>query len=203
MNRSTVLHVLGLLLLFLAAAMLFPIPFSALLCGRHSVGVLGGGCDHGCGRLPATPLYRSPAAICASRTGSPSSPLAGWPHVCSARCRFCSRVRIPNPTDALFETISGFTTTGATILNDIEVLPPAILLYRDLHALAGRHGHHRAVRRYPALPGHRRHAALSCRGARPHRRPADAAHHADGQDPVGRLCVDLGDGSRCCCCWAA
>ena len=45
---------------------------------------------------------------------------------------------IPNPTDALFETISGFTTTGATILIDIEVLPPAILLYRDFtHWLGG------------------------------------------------------------------
>ena len=28
---------------------------------------------------------------------------------------------IPNVTDAFFETISGFTTTGASIINDIEV----------------------------------------------------------------------------------
>ena len=30
---------------------------------------------------------------------------------------------IPNPVDALFETVSGFTTTGASILSDVEALP--------------------------------------------------------------------------------
>jgi trk system potassium uptake protein TrkH len=35
-------------------------------------------------------------------------------------------------TDAYFETMSGFTTTGATILNDVESLPRGILLWRSL-----------------------------------------------------------------------
>lgn len=35
-------------------------------------------------------------------------------------------------TDAYFETMSGFTTTGATILNDIESLPRGLLLWRNL-----------------------------------------------------------------------
>ncbi len=39
---------------------------------------------------------------------------------------------IPNFTDAFFETMSGFTTTGASILNDIESLPKGILLWRSL-----------------------------------------------------------------------
>ena len=30
---------------------------------------------------------------------------------------------IPNPVDALFETVSGFTTTGASILPAVEDLP--------------------------------------------------------------------------------
>ena len=30
---------------------------------------------------------------------------------------------IPNYIDALFETISGFTTTGSTVLTDVEELP--------------------------------------------------------------------------------
>ncbi len=38
---------------------------------------------------------------------------------------------IPSFTDAYFESISGFTTTGASILTDIEALPPAILLWRS------------------------------------------------------------------------
>lgn len=39
---------------------------------------------------------------------------------------------IPHPVDAFFETISGFTTTGATILTDIEALPRGILFWRSL-----------------------------------------------------------------------
>ena len=37
---------------------------------------------------------------------------------------------IPNVTDAFFETMSGFTTTGATILDDVERLPHGILYWR-------------------------------------------------------------------------
>lgn len=36
-----------------------------------------------------------------------------------------------SPIDALFESISGFTTTGATILTEIESLPHGILFYRS------------------------------------------------------------------------
>lgn len=39
---------------------------------------------------------------------------------------------IPGFTNAFFETISGFTTTGASILNDIEALPHGILFWRSL-----------------------------------------------------------------------
>ena len=39
---------------------------------------------------------------------------------------------IPNITDAFFETMSGFTTTGATILDNIESMPHGILFWRSL-----------------------------------------------------------------------
>ncbi len=39
---------------------------------------------------------------------------------------------IPGFTDAFFETISGFTTTGATILEDIEALPKSLLVWRNM-----------------------------------------------------------------------
>ncbi|TYA53334.1 TrkH family potassium uptake protein [Formosa maritima] len=45
---------------------------------------------------------------------------------------------ITNFTDAFFETMSGFTTTGASILNDIEVLPEGVLFWRSLtHWIGG------------------------------------------------------------------
>lgn len=45
---------------------------------------------------------------------------------------------IPRYTDAFFETMSGFSTTGATILTEIEALPYAVLFWRSLtHWLGG------------------------------------------------------------------
>ena len=38
---------------------------------------------------------------------------------------------IPSYVDALFETISGFTTTGSSILSDVEALPRGILYWRS------------------------------------------------------------------------
>ena len=39
--------------------------------------------------------------------------------------------RIPNFIDAIFETVSGFTTTGASILSDVESLPKGLLYWRS------------------------------------------------------------------------
>ena len=45
---------------------------------------------------------------------------------------------IPNFTDAFFETMSGYTTTGASILNDIEAVPNGVLFWRSLtHWIGG------------------------------------------------------------------
>jgi trk system potassium uptake protein TrkH len=45
---------------------------------------------------------------------------------------------IPNFTNAFFETMSGFTTTGATILTDIESMPKGILFWRSMtHWIGG------------------------------------------------------------------
>ena len=45
---------------------------------------------------------------------------------------------IPNFSNAFFETISGYTTTGSTILNDIESLPEGVLFWRSLtHWIGG------------------------------------------------------------------
>ena len=45
---------------------------------------------------------------------------------------------IPNFSEAFFETVSGFSTTGATILTDIESLPKSMLFWRSLtHWLGG------------------------------------------------------------------
>lgn len=45
---------------------------------------------------------------------------------------------IPHPIDAVFETVSGFTTTGSSILTEVEVLPRSILFWRSFtHWIGG------------------------------------------------------------------
>jgi len=61
--------------------------------------------------------------VSASTLGALPFVLSGW---------------IPSFVDALFESMSGFTTTGATILTDIEALPRSLLLWRaTTHWLGG------------------------------------------------------------------
>jgi len=45
---------------------------------------------------------------------------------------------IPGFVNCLFETVSGFTTTGASILTDVEILPKSVLFWRSLtHWIGG------------------------------------------------------------------
>lgn len=45
---------------------------------------------------------------------------------------------IPHPIDAIFETVSGFTTTGASILTEVESLPRSIIFWRSFsHWIGG------------------------------------------------------------------
>ena len=45
---------------------------------------------------------------------------------------------IPHPIDAIFETVSGFTTTGASILSDVEALSHCMLIWRSFtHWIGG------------------------------------------------------------------
>lgn len=45
---------------------------------------------------------------------------------------------IPDFIDALFETVSGFTTTGASVISDLDVVPKSIILWRSFtHWIGG------------------------------------------------------------------
>ena len=51
---------------------------------------------------------------------------------------FCISGEIPSFTDAMFETVSGFTTTGASILSDVEAMSHAGLIWRSFtHWIGG------------------------------------------------------------------
>ena len=55
-----------------------------------------------------------------------------------------------NLIDGVFESISGFTGTGATVIEDIESLPFSILFWRSMTHWAGRAGHRRHFHCPPA-----------------------------------------------------
>ncbi len=57
---------------------------------------------------------------------------------CIGALPFVQTGTIPNFIDALFETVSGFTTTGASVLSDVECLPKSILFWRSFtHWIGG------------------------------------------------------------------
>lgn len=131
MNLRRVLHILSLLLMVLAAAELVPLLWC--LRGGESRAALGFLCASATSATlglvfrffghKSGDLFRRDgvlivvgAWILASLTGA----IPYW----------VGDV-LPNPIDALFESASGFTTTGATVLRDIEAAGRPILFWRS------------------------------------------------------------------------
>ena len=132
MNLPRVLSILGIVLYILAAAQLVPLlwclsPFD----GRAAVGFLVGS---GTSALLAFgfrsrasklgDLYRRDGVLIVVGSWILASLIGAIPYVASGA--------IPSPVDALFESVSGFTTTGASILTDVEIIPRSVLFWRGL-----------------------------------------------------------------------
>ena len=83
------------------------------------------------------------------------------------------------PIDALFESMSGFTTTGATILVDFDELGRGMMFLAVADTVAGWDGCHHAVRGGVAPAGVRRPTAVLHRDAGTDRREAGPPHQAD------------------------
>ena len=131
MHIKLVVHVLGLLLIFLSAVMLLPIPFSLYYGdGVHIYFIISALITFLVGFI-AFKLTRLDRDVHA-REGFAIVTL-GWISFALFGCLpFILSGYIPSLTNAFFETMSGFTTTGATILVDIEGLPHGILFWRSL-----------------------------------------------------------------------
>ena len=131
------LRILGAMLLFLAAALLVPIPFSLYFHDGAAWAFL----------LAASITLIAGLALFASCKSRKDLSVRegfaivtfGWTfYALFGALPFLFSGAIPSPLDAIFETMSGFTTTGSTILTDIEILPESVLLWRALtHWLGG------------------------------------------------------------------
>ncbi|MBK7948390.1 MAG: TrkH family potassium uptake protein [Deltaproteobacteria bacterium] len=130
MNVRRVLWILGLVLYVLAAAQLVPLlwclfPFDPRAARGFLVGAATSALLATAFRWRGTrqgELYRRDGVLIVVGTWLFASLIGAIPYVASGA--------IPNPIDALFESVSGFTTTGASILTDVEVVPRAVLFWR-------------------------------------------------------------------------
>ena len=82
--------------------------------------------------------------------------------------------------DALFESFSGLTTTGATVMIGLGITSPVAFVLSTTAAMAGRHGHH-CLWRSPfwAHAGHWGHAVVSNGNAWPGKRQVNSPHESN------------------------
>ncbi len=128
-----VLVVCGYVLLILAATMVVPIVVDLAVDGAEWAAF-----------LPAMALsgFVGAALVLAARSGahkrwhSREAFLAtslGWTlGGAAASIPFCLGAMHLSPVDGLFESVSGLTTTGATVMTGLDHAPPALLLWRAL-----------------------------------------------------------------------
>ena len=131
MNLRRVLHILGLVLFILAGAQLLPLIWCleggesraamGFLTGAASAGLLGL-CMRFVGHAEGD-LYRREGVLIVVGAWVLASITGAIPYVVSGV--------LPGIADALFESASGFTTTGATVLTDIEAAGRPVLFWRS------------------------------------------------------------------------
>src|SRR5690606_27271200 len=132
MNVKIIFRVLGLLLLIEGVAMLLALGVSIIyreydqsaFLISSGINILLGGIIFFLTRNAKRDIGRREGYIIVSLVWIVFSFFGSLPYVISGS--------IPNFTNAFFETISGFTTTGSSILADIEALPHGILFWRSI-----------------------------------------------------------------------
>ncbi len=137
MNLAVVFYMLGWVLLCEGALMLLPALVS-ILCrdgSLSSILIAAGICLVVGGLL----ILRKPKKWNLRVRESMAVTALGWIGISLlGALPFWISGAIPNPIDALFETVSGFTTTGASILRDVEVIPRGLLFWRSFtHWIGG------------------------------------------------------------------
>ena len=131
MRITQLIHLLGLALLSLGAAMLFPLGISWLYQdGAWMPMVWSCGLTWLCGTLfTVLPYQNRPLE---RREGLMAVPIMWCVMTFFGSLPFLLSGAVPTFTDAFFESMSGFTTTGATVFTQIDGQPESILFWRGL-----------------------------------------------------------------------
>jgi trk system potassium uptake protein len=132
-NFLKILHLIGILNLFLGLSMLAPLGISLIYHDGSTIPILNSfiiTCAIG---MTMYFLSKTKSSLSLSQREGMAIVTFGWISAALfGSLPFLLSGSIDNMTDAYFESISGFTTTGATILSDIESLPEAILFWRSM-----------------------------------------------------------------------
>ena len=137
MHFLSIIHIIGLLLLVTGSSMLLPLFCSFYYGESDSLPILHSILITLAAGLPCW-LFSKRKSELNIRDGIFIA-VVGWILVSSfSALPFMLHGAIPAFTDAFFEMMSGYTTTGATILNDIEAVPHGLLFWRsETHLLGG------------------------------------------------------------------
>lgn len=137
MNKSMIRYILGYILAMQSALMLLPVVVAAIYREQEGIYYLGVALT---GAVIGGLIVRKKPdeSIFYLKEGCIATAL-GWIMMSLYGCLpFVLTGEIPCFTDALFETVSGFTTTGASILSDVEALSYCSLFWRSFtHWIGG------------------------------------------------------------------
>lgn len=138
MNLSMIFYILGRVLTCEGALLLLPLGVS-LICGEWNVAgsfLITVGI---CVLLGLLLSLRKPSKkVLYVREGFVATALSWIVISVLGALPFLLTGAISDPISALFETVSGFTTTGASILPNVEILPKGILFWRSFtHWIGG------------------------------------------------------------------
>lgn len=132
MNYRIIANLLGILLMIIGLLMLTGIPFSLYYKSDDALALLYSGLITSAVGFLLWKVKRNGSNNIRKREGYLIVTL-GWVFMSLfGTLPYLFSGAIPNITDAFFETISGFTTTGASVLNDIEAMPKGILFWRSM-----------------------------------------------------------------------
>ncbi len=130
-NFRIIAKVVGVLLIIIGLLMFTGIPFSLYFEGGDTMALLlSGGVTVGVGLL--LQLLRPNTASVQKREGYLIVGIGWISMVIFGMLPFILSGSIPDVTGAFFETMSGMTTTGASVLEDIESVPEGILFWRSM-----------------------------------------------------------------------
>ncbi|OGP49238.1 MAG: potassium transporter [Deltaproteobacteria bacterium RBG_13_43_22] len=131
MKSGTVLHTLGWLLLFLSVALLLPIPFSFYYQDGQIPSFLWSALIAAFSGLLLRGLF-VPEGDLGFRDGFAIVTLGWLGAAFFGALPFYFSGKFSGFLDCFFESISGFTTTGSSILNQVEILAPSTHFWRAL-----------------------------------------------------------------------